>query len=58
MLNFNLTKDDIGYLRLLIDIQSCEDEKKSAVRSVYSDSDNISKYSIYGASIKSSSENV
>lgn len=27
MLNVNLSKNDIGYLRLLIDIESCEIEK-------------------------------
>lgn len=47
MLNFNLTKKDIGYLRLLIDIQSCEDEKRTSKSSIYADSDTLSNYSVY-----------
>jgi hypothetical protein len=57
MLNFNLTKDDIGYLRLLIDIESCEDDKKTSKNSIYSDSNNISKYSIFDNSGNKTIEN-
>lgn len=47
MLNFNLSKDDIGYLRLIIDIQSCDDVKKSMKASIYSDKNIKSNFSIF-----------
>ncbi len=57
MLNFNLSKDDIGYLRLLIDIQSCDEEKNSSQSSIYTDNNNASKYSIYDSQINKLREN-
>ncbi len=57
MLNFNLTKNEIGYLRLLIDIQSCDDEKKSTRHNDSSDSDMppYARYdNIFNKSIKNS----
>ena len=36
MLNFNLTKNDIAYLRLLLDIESYDDDKKNTQKTVFS----------------------
>lgn len=57
MLNFNLTKDDIGYLRLIIDIQSMDEDKKAAKASIYSDKNIKTKYSIYEPDMNSYTEN-
>lgn len=55
MLNFNLTKDDIGYLRLIIDIQSCE-EKKNGKTSIYSDKNLPTNYALYDTELNNFNE--
>jgi hypothetical protein len=47
MMNFNLTKNDIAYLRLLLAIQLCENKKKNRRKTAYFDKNNILKYFIY-----------
>jgi hypothetical protein len=54
MLNFNLSKNDIGYLRLLIDIESCDNVKKHKKGNEREESQ--IKYFIYGNSITDDSK--
>lgn len=48
MFTFNLTKSDIAYLRLLIDLYSI-DEDSEGRSLIYSDPDNFAKISNYSS---------